>query len=268
MAATPELREVERIQSVVRKFKDGTDGTECLCLIFAKDDVDAEDVAHLRGGGSVALVLCDISVCAKHEYVQNLFKSCANAEDLEKGPREWPGVVVFFRNEAKGRAWKSTWKVDQQKSSTLKVSNAICRILSQYNQRIVRPALVFSLHRNPRKKSEVGFRYFVIALKKLKDNCERERYFGALKTLKTFLSNLVSKPHEEKFRRVRVSNKTFQKRLASIPGGLACMHAIGFVEKDEGGTRYLKISLAENGGTGPSLPLLKRMLALLNNATA
>jgi len=50
----------------------------------------------------------------------------------------------------------------------------------------------------------------------------------ALQTLLKFVSNIMSSPHEERFRSIRLQNDVFQKRLGSRPGGLAALRAMGF----------------------------------------
>ena len=50
----------------------------------------------------------------------------------------------------------------------------------------------------------------------------------ALKTLATICGNVVKNPTESKFRSLKLSNPNIQERLASVPGALGCLDAIGF----------------------------------------
>eukprot|EP00965_Chrysotila_dentata_P169095 5583823-Pleurochrysis_carterae.AAC.2 len=50
----------------------------------------------------------------------------------------------------------------------------------------------------------------------------------AVDTLITSLSKVLDHPHEEKYRKVNISNKAFQERVASAPGGIDFMYAVGF----------------------------------------
>lgn len=50
----------------------------------------------------------------------------------------------------------------------------------------------------------------------------------ALKTLRVYVNNALTKPDEEKFRRINLDNEAFRKRVASLHGGLALLRAAGF----------------------------------------
>lgn len=66
------------------------------------------------------------------------------------------------------------------------------------------------------------------ALAELKSNTSPSDLAIALQTLQKFLSNIMSSPHEERFRQIRLQNDVFQKRLGGKPGGLAALKAMGF----------------------------------------
>jgi uncharacterized membrane protein YgcG len=51
---------------------------------------------------------------------------------------------------------------------------------------------------------------------------------AALSTAATLLENILEHPAEEKYRTVRHSNNTFQRRLGRFPSGLALLRAVGF----------------------------------------
>ncbi|PNW72062.1 hypothetical protein CHLRE_16g684000v5 [Chlamydomonas reinhardtii] len=57
---------------------------------------------------------------------------------------------------------------------------------------------------------------------------------AALDTLETMLGNAAHFPGEDKYRRVRLGNGAFQKRVGRLPGGTALLRVAGFVEEVEG----------------------------------
>ncbi|KAK9146010.1 hypothetical protein Sjap_005913 [Stephania japonica] len=56
----------------------------------------------------------------------------------------------------------------------------------------------------------------------------------AFQTLLTYVGNVAKNPNEEKFRKIRLSNPSFQDRVGSLEGGIAFLEHCGF-EKIEGG---------------------------------
>ncbi|CAH8251183.1 unnamed protein product [Arabidopsis lyrata] len=56
----------------------------------------------------------------------------------------------------------------------------------------------------------------------------------AFQTLLTYMGNVAKNPDEEKFRKIRLTNQTFQERVGSLRGGIEFMELCGF-EKIEGG---------------------------------
>ncbi|WZZ11608.1 hypothetical protein YC2023_097529 [Brassica napus] len=56
----------------------------------------------------------------------------------------------------------------------------------------------------------------------------------AFQTLLTYMGNVAKNPDEEKFRKIRLTNQTFQERVGSLRGGIEFMELCGF-EKMEGG---------------------------------
>ncbi|GFZ10616.1 ubiquitin-associated (UBA)/TS-N domain-containing protein [Actinidia rufa] len=56
----------------------------------------------------------------------------------------------------------------------------------------------------------------------------------AFNTLLTYAKNVAMNPNEEKFRKIRVSNATFQARIGALKGGIEFLELCGF-EKIEGG---------------------------------
>lgn len=69
-----------------------------------------------------------------------------------------------------------------------------------------------------------------------------ERRQTALATAQQILTNALTQPFNEKFRRVKTSNNAFQSRLAGCPGGVELLTAAGFVfVEDEQEETYLAI---------------------------
>lgn len=56
----------------------------------------------------------------------------------------------------------------------------------------------------------------------------------AFNTLLTYLKNAATNPNEEKFRKIRLTNATFQARVGALRGGIEFLELCGF-EKIEGG---------------------------------
>ncbi|XP_052188187.1 uncharacterized protein LOC127798682 [Diospyros lotus] len=56
----------------------------------------------------------------------------------------------------------------------------------------------------------------------------------AFNTLLTYVKNVATNPNEEKFRKIRLNNATFQARVGSLKGGIEFLELCGF-EKMEGG---------------------------------
>jgi hypothetical protein len=51
--------------------------------------------------------------------------------------------------------------------------------------------------------------------------------------LTTILGNLVDKPGEARFRRIRRGSKAFQQSLGTLHGGPECLLAVGFTHYSE-----------------------------------
>lgn len=52
----------------------------------------------------------------------------------------------------------------------------------------------------------------------------------ALQTLISIAENVIHKPKEEKFRRLKQSNAAVRRKLTEVPGGSACLRSMGFSE--------------------------------------
>lgn len=60
-------------------------------------------------------------------------------------------------------------------------------------------------------------------------------------TIAKYINNIVENPNDPKFRRIRFGNGAFQKRVASVPGGLSFLEAVGFTEQEQDGEKYLVV---------------------------
>lgn len=89
-----------------------------------------------------------------------------------------------------------------------------------------------SLPIRPATKTEQMREY----LRSLKQNNKDDeaRVKTAFNTLLTFVKNVATNPNEEKFRKIRLSNATFQTRVGSLKGGIEFLELCGF-GKIEGG---------------------------------
>lgn len=101
-------------------------------------------------------------------------------------------------------------------------------------------------------------RRVLTALTHLKNNCSTADFIVAVRTLLTFVRNVVDHPGQEKYRRVRTANSTFQTRLASRTGGVDCMHAFGFESNQENGESFLVLSA--EAAANPQLPTVRSQL--------
>lgn len=80
------------------------------------------------------------------------------------------------------------------------------------------------------------------ALTTLKNNCPASEFIVAVRTLLTFVRNVVDNPGEEKYQKVRSGNSVFQSRLGTKAGGMDCMRAFGFRETEINGDTFLVLS--------------------------
>ena len=62
----------------------------------------------------------------------------------------------------------------------------------------------------------------------------RETALTCLKTIETICSNIKSNPMEEKYRKIKINNGSFQRRVSNVSGGIDILKAIGFTEVTEG----------------------------------
>jgi hypothetical protein len=68
-----------------------------------------------------------------------------------------------------------------------------------------------------------------MALQRMRTQNSAEVYKTAVTTLNTILKNIIEKPLEEKYRRIKKSNPSIQKRIGNCSGSEAAILACGFV---------------------------------------
>ena len=66
------------------------------------------------------------------------------------------------------------------------------------------------------------------AIRKLGEEASPKEMVLALDTLEKILKNIIANPHEEKFRKISVSNAKFHSTLGRFTFGIPCLLAIGF----------------------------------------
>uniref|UniRef100_A0A0A8Y673 PUB domain-containing protein n=1 Tax=Arundo donax TaxID=35708 RepID=A0A0A8Y673_ARUDO len=55
----------------------------------------------------------------------------------------------------------------------------------------------------------------------------------AFQTLLTYIGNVAKNPDEEKFRKIRLSNATFQERVGNLHGGIEFLQICGFEKLED-----------------------------------
>ncbi|CAN0252220.1 unnamed protein product [Pylaiella littoralis] len=58
-------------------------------------------------------------------------------------------------------------------------------------------------------------------------------------TLTKVIDNIVAHPTEEKYRKIKRANAGFSRKVGAVPGGEACMRALGFVESGDAKESWL-----------------------------
>ncbi|KAL3660247.1 hypothetical protein V7S43_014778 [Phytophthora oleae] len=71
---------------------------------------------------------------------------------------------------------------------------------------------------------------------------EAARAITAAETLIKMLANVVKKPQEEKFRKIRLSNATIQSKLVAVPGAVDILREAGFSRMEIDGEVYLMLT--------------------------
>ncbi|RDX70829.1 UBX domain-containing protein 1, partial [Mucuna pruriens] len=95
-------------------------------------------------------------------------------------------------------------------------------------------------------------------LRSLKQNHKEDdaRVKRAFQTLLTYVGNVARNPDEEKFRKIRLSNQSFQERVGSLKGGIEFLEICGFEKIDGGEFLFLprdKVEVAVLNSAGSEL---------------
>ncbi|XP_020206127.1 UBX domain-containing protein 1 [Cajanus cajan] len=95
-------------------------------------------------------------------------------------------------------------------------------------------------------------------LRSLKQNHKEDdaRVKRAFQTLLTYVGNVARNPNEEKFRKIRLTNQSFQERVGSLKGGIEFLEICGFEKIDGGEFLFLprdKVEMAVLNSAGSEL---------------
>ncbi|KAK4768537.1 hypothetical protein SAY87_003678 [Trapa incisa] len=95
-------------------------------------------------------------------------------------------------------------------------------------------------------------------LRSLKQNHKEDdtKVKRAFQTLLTYIGNVAKNPSEEKFRKIRTTNPSFQERVGSLKGGIEFLELCGFEKIDEGEFLFLardKVEMAVLNSAGSEL---------------
>lgn len=85
---------------------------------------------------------------------------------------------------------------------------------------------------------------------------EDARVKKAFQTLFTYAGNVVKNPDEEKFRKIRLSNQTFQDRVGGLKGGIEFLVLCGFEKSEDGEFLFMpreKVDIAVLNTAGQEL---------------
>ncbi|OIW17990.1 hypothetical protein TanjilG_31363 [Lupinus angustifolius] len=95
-------------------------------------------------------------------------------------------------------------------------------------------------------------------LRSLKQNHKEDdaRVKRAFQTLLTYVGNVARNPDEEKFRKIRLTNQSFQERVGALKGGIEFLEICGFEKIDGGEFLFLprnKVDIAVLNSSGSEL---------------
>ncbi|CAD7955992.1 unnamed protein product [Amoebophrya sp. A120] len=86
--------------------------------------------------------------------------------------------------------------------------------------------------------ASVSFDDFDRALSEVSSLSDAEQKRACFSTLNKMCSNIVDKPSEEKFRKIKMENPAFNKKVAECLGGTECILAMGFAPEEIEGVDY------------------------------
>jgi hypothetical protein len=81
------------------------------------------------------------------------------------------------------------------------------------------------------------------------------KWRAAVTTILRILANVLQDPFEEKYRRVRLQNPTFQAKVSTVAGALDFLHAAGFGYVSERDETFLALP-----SPAPEVPLQTRVI--------
>lgn len=91
-------------------------------------------------------------------------------------------------------------------------------------------------------------------------NCNtKEKATGCIDTLKKYVENIIQHPDEEKYRKIRMSNRIFGEKVQPVEGALDFLLGAGFIEQQIDDEQYL-IFADDNVNGGPTLAELLEAL--------
>lgn len=71
-------------------------------------------------------------------------------------------------------------------------------------------------------------------------NCNTlDRAEDCIETIKKYFNNIIANPDEEKFHKIRMSNRIYSDKVANIEGSREFMQAAGFTEQTIDGEKFL-----------------------------
>jgi len=92
-----------------------------------------------------------------------------------------------------------------------------------------------------------------------------ERWRAAVSTILRILANVLEDPFQEKYRRVRLQNPTFQAKVSAVTGALDLLHAAGFGYVSEGEETFLALPLPAPEVPLPTRVIYQRLKQVLND---
>ena len=81
----------------------------------------------------------------------------------------------------------------------------------------------------------------ILSSGEMRNSVDNQTWNTALTTLSKLLNNIISNPNEEKYRKVKKGNATFNKKIGGLTGCRQLMTAVGFVEEVIDGEAYYLI---------------------------
>ncbi|XP_065200657.1 UBX domain-containing protein 6 [Planococcus citri] len=99
-------------------------------------------------------------------------------------------------------------------------------------------------------------------------NCNKnpDKIAMCVDTLNKYLRNIVSNPVEEKFRKIRLSNKVFQDKVAGMEGAMEFLEAAGFVKESLTVNDELEEFLVMPAEKSADIDMLESLMDALNTA--